>query len=137
MFLAAASLVVAAAILQWSAFAEEKLPKLYVVDRSVGKDDLYYCSVNIPSDVPVETIGLILKDRQDKKVGEALLGTIDTSATEKMATFFLNHELVKRSVVIVAIYPLDDDRHKQIKFIVGDEPAVLKKDGKTVQVKIE
>lgn len=129
-------IVGASVFLQWSIFAAEQQPKRYVVDRSAGNDNLYHCTLHIPNDLPVTTISLILKDRQDQKLGEALLGTIDT-ADEKIVPFFLNHELIKRSVVIVAIHPLDDDRHKQVKFVVGDQPAILKENGKAVTKPIE
>jgi hypothetical protein len=135
--IATGCLVVAAAVLQWSVFADDDLPKLFVVDGSESNDGLFYCSVDIPKDSPVDSIALILKNREAKKVGEALLGTIEKAPGEKMAVFFLNREMVKHSVVHIHIHPIDDNRHKLLKIVVGEQPALRKKDGKTVRVPIE
>jgi hypothetical protein len=114
-------------------YVQNKAPELIVVDRSVSDDNLYYCSVNFLKTDPVETIGLVLKDRQGNKAGDMLLGTIDTSATEKMAAFFLNHELIKNSFVLIQF----SDERPNAKIVVGEQRAVQKIDGKTTQIAIE
>jgi hypothetical protein len=113
--------------------AQDKSPQLFIVDRSESKDGRYYCSVNFKKSDPVETIGLILKDRKGIKFGDMGLATIDTSPTERMAPFFLNHELIKNSVVLVTF---SDDR-ANMKFIVGENQSLRRRDGKLIQVPIE
>jgi len=119
-----------------TAVGEDSKPTLVVVDRSMTADGLYQCSLHLPKDYPIESIGLVLYDRKKSKSGEALLATTPTPAG-KVAFFFLNHELVKHSVLHVHAYPLDDERHTQLKFVVGDRPAVRKENGKTIEVPIE
>lgn len=119
-----------------TALGDEKEPTLVVVDRSMTSDGLYQCSLHLPKDYPIEQIGLVLYDRTKKKNGEAMLATIPTPAGN-VAFFFLNHELVKHSVLHVHAYPLDDERQTQLKFVVGDRLAVRKVNGKTVEVPIE
>ena len=114
--------------------AEEAAPKLVIVDRSVTKNDLYTCTLEIPKSLSFDMVVLTLKDRKGVKVGEVSLGTMDLPKG-KLSAFFLNHELVKNSVVVIAL-PLDDPR-ENIKFVVGDQGALIKKDGKTVTVPIE
>jgi hypothetical protein len=62
-----------------------------------------------------------------------LLGTIDTSPTEKMAAFFLNHELIKNTFVQITF---SDDR-PNMKLVVGEHQAVRKSNGKPIHVPIE
>jgi hypothetical protein len=117
----------------WHLHAQEKSPQLFIVDRSESKDGLYYCSLNFTSTDRLETIGLILKDRQGNKMGDMLLGTIDTSPTEKMAAFFLNHELIKNSLVLIMF----TGERPNMKFVVGEHQAIRKRDGRAVQIPIE
>jgi hypothetical protein len=114
--------------------AEE--PTLTVVDRSMTRDGLYQCTIHMPKDYPADTIVLALYDRKKSKCGEASMATIPTPAG-KVCVFVLNHELVKHSVVHVHVYPPDDDRHKQLKFVIGDRHAARKEGSKTVEVPIE
>jgi len=81
----------------------------------------------------VEVIGLVLKDRQGNKVGDMGLATIETSPTEKMAPFFLNHELIKNSFIVIQY----SDERPNVKLVTGDQRAIRKIDGKTTQVHIE
>lgn len=117
----------------WRLYAQDTLPQLMIVDRTESQDGLYYCSINYLKTDPVETVGLILKNRQGEKVGDMLLGTIDTSDTERMAAVFLNHELIKNSLALITF---SDDR-PNLKLVFGEQRAIRKQDGKAVQVPIE
>jgi hypothetical protein len=116
--------------------AEQREPTLTVVDRSMTHDGLYQCTIHMPKDYPADTIVLALYDRKKTKCGETSMATIPTP-TGKICFFVLNHELVKHSVVHLHTYPLGDDRHKQLKFVVGDRHAVRKEGSKTIEVPIE
>jgi hypothetical protein len=118
--------------------AEDKASvQLIVVDRSMSKDLLYVCNIHIPKDVPVQAAALIMYDRKRNKVAEVPLAIYPTLRGERGTSFFLNHEMVKFSVVEVHIYPPDDDRHERIRFIVGERPAYRKEGEERVEVKID
>jgi hypothetical protein len=119
-----------------SASADEE-PRLEVVDRSMNKDGLYHCVVSIPKGVPADTVGVVLYDRQKKKMGLLMLDVFDTFPDESVAPFWLSHELIKHSVVTIGIYPLNDDRHRQITYVIGERSAVRKQDGTRTEVPIE
>ena len=133
---AAASLLIAFSVTLQASAATQGLAELFVVDRSLSDDGLYYCTLRMDKELPIESIGLILYDRQRNKVAEAVLATIDTHRNEKIAAFRLNHELVKFSVVELHVYPPTDDRHERIKFVVGERPARRKQNGKTIEMPI-
>lgn len=111
--------------------------QLIVVDRSMSRDLLYSCEVLLPKDTPLESAALVMYDRNRKKVGEALLGTGPTLGDGRVLRFELNHDLVKHSVVHVHLYPPRDDRHEQLRFVVGERSAWKKEGDKKVEVKIE
>lgn len=117
--------------------AAEGGPKLGVVDRSESKDGLYHCTVLIPKDLPVQTVGIELYDRQKAKMGSLVLEVFDTWPDQRAVPFTLSHELIKNSVVVVEIHPPDDERHEFVKLVIGDRPALRKRDGKTIEVPIE
>lgn len=117
----------------WNLYGQDKSPQLTIVDRSESKDGLYYCSVSFSNADAIETIGLVLKDRRGDKCGDMLLGTIDTSPSERLAAFFLNHELIKNSFVLIQY----SDERPNVKLVVGENQAIRKRNGKPVQVPIE
>jgi hypothetical protein len=120
-----------------SSAEENDSVKLIVVDRSMSKDSLYFCNLHVPKDVPVELAGLVMYDRKREKVGEVMLGLRPEITEGQVGHFWLNHELVKFSVVLVHLYPPTDDRHEELRFVVGERSAWKKEGDKKVEVKIE
>lgn len=117
--------------------ADEDQPTLVVVDRSLDKDGLYQCTLFLPKDHPVDSLVLILYDRDRKKCGEVSLASPTPFNSRKIVFFMLNHEMVKHSVLQLHSHPLDDERHMLTKFVVGEQGAVRKENGKTVKISIE
>ena len=131
------SLLLLISVLSQPSGGEENRPTLVVIDRSMHKDGLYQCTLHLAADYPVDSMSLVLYDRKKSKNGEVLLASPIKSIHGNITFFFLNHELVKNSVLTLHTYPPDDERHTAVKFVIGERAAVKTESGQRVEVPIQ
>ena len=132
-----ALLLLLSPVISCMARGEDGKPTLIVLDRSMSKNGQYQCMLHLPKDYPVESMAITLYDRNKNKSGEFLLAPPSPSLRGKIAVFYLNHELVKHSVLHLQPYPPEDERHTQLNFVIGENAAFRMEDGKKLEVPIE